>query len=74
MQRFEKFNEERLLDALTGCYQHYRELLVQGGTEVDFASCKLQLMAILEELNKRRKFWETEKRTTNFYDREPDKR
>ena len=74
---FHNLSREALLQALTEYYQKYRDILEFGGSEEQYARCKLSLEAILRELNSRQheKIEVTEKRSGfNFsrYDSKAD--
>jgi hypothetical protein len=57
MQTFKTVGQDELIESLLDHYQHYRELTGLGGSEREYDECREMLMAILEELNYRRKFY-----------------
>jgi hypothetical protein len=47
-------DQDSLFDALTEYYQKYRGILESNWNDQEFLSCRDTLLAILEELNKRK--------------------
>jgi hypothetical protein len=47
-------DQDSLFDALTDYYQKYRGILESNWNDQEFVSCRDTLLAILEELNKRK--------------------
>jgi hypothetical protein len=60
MPQFHRIQQDELLGSLTHYYQQYRHLNGQGGSKEDFEQCYSMLLAIIEELNYRNKFWSLE--------------
>ena len=54
MVPFKTLSQEALLAALTEYYERYRKIIEFGADEEVFASCRITLESILNELNFRR--------------------